>query len=139
VRTSPRRATPSSPVDARRSNATAPTGREDLQKHLLASTTTSPSCAATRCAASSACGSTSSCAASLSPTTVRPVFHAKVFQWWNINSLLQAATTQMPSGVSLNLIRDRDAFQSYFVFCIRNGANLFVLSDAPEYATRSKA
>jgi hypothetical protein len=67
------------------------------------------------------------------PDTVRPVFHNKVFQWWNINSLLQAAT-QMPSGVSLNLIRDRDAFQSYFVFCIRNGANLFVLSDAPEYA-----
>lgn len=67
------------------------------------------------------------------PDTVRPVFHNKVFQWWNVNSLLQAAT-QMPSGVSLNLIRDRDAFQSYFVFCIRNGANLFVLSDAPEYA-----
>jgi|GEM_PF-2061010 len=64
---------------------------------------------------------------------VKPVFHTKAMQWWNINSLLNAAT-QMPSGVSLNLIRDRDAFQSYFVFCIRNGANLFILSDAPEYS-----
>lgn len=66
------------------------------------------------------------------PDGYRPVYHAQVFQWWNINSLLQAAT-QMPSGVSLNLIRDRDAYQSYFVFCIRNGANLYILHDAPEY------
>jgi hypothetical protein len=67
------------------------------------------------------------------PSEVRPVFHSKVFQWWNINSLLAAATS-MPSGVSLNLIRDRDEYQSYFVFCIRNGGNLFVLTDAPQYS-----
>lgn len=63
----------------------------------------------------------------------KPVYQAKVHQWWNVNSLLEAATT-MPSGVSLNLIRDKDDFQSYFCFCIRNGANLYVLSDAPLYA-----
>lgn len=63
----------------------------------------------------------------------KPVFHKKVFQWWNINSLLAAALT-LPSGISLNLIRDRDAYQSYFVFCIRNGGNLYILTDSPEYS-----
>ncbi|WP_432262801.1 hypothetical protein [Cupriavidus sp. TMH.W2] len=62
------------------------------------------------------------------PLNIRPVYHRTVHQWWNINSLL-AAATRMPSGVSLNLIRDPDAFQSYFCFVIRNGGNLFVLTD----------
>lgn len=63
----------------------------------------------------------------------RPVYNRTVHQWWNINSML-AATTRMPSGVSLNLIRHPDAFQSYFCFTIRNGGNLFVLTDVPEYS-----
>lgn len=67
------------------------------------------------------------------PADVKPVYHTQVFQWWNINSLLNAATT-MPSGVSLNLIRDKDEYQSYFCWCIRNGGRLIVLTDAPEYA-----
>jgi hypothetical protein len=45
-----------------------------------------------------------------------------------------AAATRMPSGVSLNLIRHPDGYQSYFCFVIRNGGNLFVLSDVPEYS-----
>lgn len=67
------------------------------------------------------------------PADVRPVYHTNIFQWWNINSLL-AAAVNMPSGVSLNLIRDRDEYQSYFCFCIRNGGRLLILTDAPEYA-----
>ena len=67
------------------------------------------------------------------PADVRPVYHTNIFQWWNINSLL-AAAVNMPSGVSLNLIRDKDAYQSYFCFCIRNGGRLLILTDAPEYA-----
>lgn len=63
----------------------------------------------------------------------RPVYNRTVHQWWNINSML-AAATRMPSGVSLNLIRHPDAFQSYFCFTIRNGGNLFVLTDVPEYS-----
>lgn len=63
----------------------------------------------------------------------RPVYNRTVHQWWNINSML-AAATRMPSGVSLNLIRHPDAFQSYFCFTIRNGGNLFVLTDTPEYS-----
>ncbi|AXQ69413.1 hypothetical protein HOU02_gp312 [Caulobacter phage CcrBL9] len=63
----------------------------------------------------------------------KPVFVKTVHQWWNINSLLEAAL-RMPSGISLNLIRDPDMFQSFFCFCIRNGGNLFILTDAPENA-----
>lgn len=67
------------------------------------------------------------------PANFRPVYNRTVHQWWNINSML-AAATRMPSGVSLNLIRHPDAFQSYFCYTIRNGGNLFVLTDTPEYS-----
>ena len=64
---------------------------------------------------------------------VKPVYNRMVHQFWNVNSLL-AAATRMPAGVSLNLIRHPDAFQSYFSFVIRNGGNLFILSDVPANA-----
>lgn len=67
------------------------------------------------------------------PEHVKPAFNKVIFQFWNINSCL-AAATRMPSGVSLNLIRHPDAFQSYFVIVIRNGSSLFVVSDVPEDA-----
>jgi len=63
---------------------------------------------------------------------VKPAYHRAVHQFWNINSLINAACHQ-PSGVTMNLIRDPDDFQSYFAFAIRNGGNLFVLSDVPEH------
>lgn len=63
-----------------------------------------------------------------------PVYVNQVHLWWNINSLLKAATSGMPSGVSLNLIRDPNAYESFFAFSIRNGGNLFVLTDVPERA-----
>lgn len=59
---------------------------------------------------------------------VKPVYNRTVHQWWNINSLL-GASTGIPSGVTLNLIRHPDEYQSYFAFTVRNGGNLFVLSD----------
>ncbi len=63
----------------------------------------------------------------------RPIYNRVVHQWWNVQSML-AAATRMPSGVSLNLIRHPDGYQSYFCFVVRNGGNLFVLSDVPEYS-----
>lgn len=59
------------------------------------------------------------------------MYSKAVYQFWNVNSLLTAAC-RMPSGVSLNLIRDPDYFHSYFAFAIRNGGNLILLSDLPK-------
>lgn len=67
------------------------------------------------------------------PSDVRPVYNRTVHQWWNVNSML-AASAHRPSGVSLNLIRHPDGMHSYFCFVIRNGGNLFTLSDVPNYA-----
>ena len=67
------------------------------------------------------------------PATVKPVYYRFVHQWFNINSMLDFAASQAP-GVSLNLIRDPNDYQSYFCFAIRNGGRLFVLSDVPQNA-----
>lgn len=68
-----------------------------------------------------------------SPASDRIVYNDTVHQWWNVNSLL-AASARMPPGIALNLIRTPDEYQCFFCFSIRNGANLFVLSDVPEYS-----
>lgn len=67
------------------------------------------------------------------PEGTLPVYQAWVHQFWNINTLVEKAC-QQPSGVTLNLVRDPDDLQSYFVFAIRNGGNLFLLSDVPVQA-----
>jgi hypothetical protein len=64
------------------------------------------------------------------PASVRPVYYKFVHQWFNVNSMLDAVAKQAP-GVSLNLIRDPNDYQSYFCFAIRNGGRVFVLSDVP--------
>lgn len=64
------------------------------------------------------------------PDGRKPVYNKVVHQFINVNSLL-AAAVDMPAGVSLNLIRHPDGYQSYFVFTIRNGGNVFFLSDTP--------
>lgn len=64
------------------------------------------------------------------PAGVAPMYHPWVHQFWNINELVEAACS-MPSGVTLSLVRDPDDLQSYFVFAIRNGGNLFLFSDVP--------
>lgn len=62
------------------------------------------------------------------PDGTIPVYAKVVHQWWNINSMIEHLT-RLPSGVSLNLIREPDGYTSYFAFAIRNGGRLFVLSD----------
>jgi hypothetical protein len=59
---------------------------------------------------------------------VNPVFMKSIFKWWNINSLL-AAAVKMPSGISLHMIGTPKTFDTFFVFLIRNGGNLYILSD----------
>jgi hypothetical protein len=64
---------------------------------------------------------------------VAPVYNAWVHQFWNVNSLVEAVCRQ-PAGVTLSLVRDPDDLQSYFVFAVRNGGNLILLSDVPVHA-----
>jgi hypothetical protein len=66
------------------------------------------------------------------PAEVRPAYNSKVFGYWNINSLIEDAC-RMPSGISLNLIRNPNELHSYFTFSIRNGANVIVLTDFEDY------
>lgn len=62
-----------------------------------------------------------------------PVYMDTVFQWWNINSLLRHIL-RMPDGISLHLIRDPLIFSSYFIFAMKNGGNVYILSDKAEEA-----
>lgn len=68
-----------------------------------------------------------------SPAGTSPRYAEIVHQWFNVNSLL-AAAARMPPGIALNLIRTPNKFQCFFCFSIRNGGNLYLLSDVPEYA-----
>lgn len=61
-----------------------------------------------------------------------PRYHNTVHQFWHINALVEEACRQ-PSGVTLSLVRDPNDLESYFVFAIRNGGNLYTLSDVPTY------
>lgn len=57
-------------------------------------------------------------------------FNPQVYEFWNINSLLAAMRGQKVGGISLCLIRDpEEALHSYFVFAIRNGGTLTILTD----------
>jgi hypothetical protein len=56
-----------------------------------------------------------------------------VFEFWNVNSLIAAMRSQKVDGVSLCLIRDpQQVMASYFVFAVRNGENLYILTDRQE-------
>lgn len=68
------------------------------------------------------------------PEDVKPVFVKTIHKFWNINSLL-AAATRMPSGISLNYIAAKHALQSFFVIAVRNGGNLYILSDKAQLSS----
>lgn len=59
-----------------------------------------------------------------------PKYNKNVYEFWNINSLLAAMRGQDFPGITLALMRDPvEALNSYFVFGIRNGMNITVLTD----------
>lgn len=59
--------------------------------------------------------------------------HRSVYEWWNVNSLVAGLATQPVPGVSLNLIRDPEQLcASYFLFAVRNGETITVLTDREE-------
>jgi hypothetical protein len=59
-----------------------------------------------------------------------PKYSPDVFEFWNINSLLAAMRSQKFGGISLCLMRDPELpLRSFFVFAIRNGGTLTILTD----------
>lgn len=57
-------------------------------------------------------------------------YNEKVLQFWNVNSLLTAIGNSPVSGVTICVVRDTEVSEfSYFVFAVRNGGNLFLLTD----------
>ncbi len=62
-------------------------------------------------------------------------FNPDIYEFWNINSLLRAVRAQRMPGITLALIRDPEqALFSYFVFAIRNGDTITVLTDRSKEA-----
>lgn len=56
-----------------------------------------------------------------------------VYEFWNVNSLLAGLRSQSVDGVSLCLIRDPEqVMASYFVFAVKNGETITILTDREE-------
>lgn len=67
------------------------------------------------------------------PEGTLPTYHDHVLGAFTPNGLLQAMTG-MPSGILVSMIRDPlDAIHSYFVFGIRNGGTLTLLTDRTDW------
>lgn len=63
-------------------------------------------------------------------TAVKMNMH--VYEFWNVNSVLAAMRAQKLDGLSMVLVRNQDAMTSYFVFALKNGENLTILTDKDE-------
>lgn len=67
------------------------------------------------------------------PAGTMPAYHDHVLGAFTPNGLLQAMTG-MPSGILISMVRDPvDAIHSYFVFGIRNGGTLSLLTDRTDW------
>lgn len=67
------------------------------------------------------------------PTGTLPAYHDHVLGAFTPNGLLQAMTG-MPSGILISMVRDPvDAIHSYFVFGVRNGGTLTLLTDRTDW------
>jgi hypothetical protein len=59
-----------------------------------------------------------------------PKYSPHVYEFWNVNSLLQAMRAQKFGGISIVLIRDpEEALNSYFIFALKNGFTFSILTD----------
>lgn len=64
---------------------------------------------------------------------VNPKYNENICQFWNVNSLLGIIGNSPVSGVTICVVRDSAVPEfSYFVFAIRNGGNLILLTDKTE-------
>lgn len=62
----------------------------------------------------------------------RPLYQSWVLGFWSVNDALRLAAN-MPSGISLAMIRDREAIHSHFAFVVRNGGNLSIVTDVTDW------
>jgi len=68
------------------------------------------------------------------PTTEGLQYVKEVHAFWNLHSLIHVLEQdKTPSGISINLIQDPVEYSSYFVFAIKNGENIQILTDMPSY------
>lgn len=57
-----------------------------------------------------------------------PQYIKQIYEWWNINSLLDFALT-LPNSISLHIIRNPNFYESFFCILIKNGSNIYTLTD----------
>lgn len=62
-----------------------------------------------------------------------PSYVKQIYEWWNVNSLLKFAVT-LPNSVSMHLIRSPNLYEIYFCFVIKNGANIYILTDNNDHS-----
>jgi hypothetical protein len=60
--------------------------------------------------------------------------NSDIYEFWNLNSLLAAMRGQQVPGITVVLIRDPLALHSYFIFAVRNGETMTILTDQDEHA-----
>ena len=65
------------------------------------------------------------------PKDFSPAYNKFIYQFWDVEEMLTIGC-DAPSGISLCAIRDPLESSSHFAFMIRNGGNLFSLSDRPK-------
>jgi hypothetical protein len=66
------------------------------------------------------------------PETEKPRYQEYVLGFWTINDAIRLSMS-MPAGIAMGLIRDPEAVHSYFVFIIRNGGTLTVVTDRTQW------
>lgn len=62
-----------------------------------------------------------------------PKYNEYVYEFWNVNSLINCVASQNYSGVSLVMIKDEHITFAYFGFVIRNGGTITFITDRPTY------
>lgn len=77
------------------------------------------------------------------PASKKAGYNTKIFEFWNVPSLLRAMQRQQMPGISVCLIRCPDGVHSYFAVAIANGESLSLLTDKPcspnpEYKNRTR-
>jgi hypothetical protein len=65
-----------------------------------------------------------------------PKYNKNIYAFYDINILLNAVMNNDEfNGITLNLIVDKESFESsYFCFVIKNGENVYLMGDIPNYS-----